>query len=160
MLLAVVAAPMPDFVRLLTLAAQGDWADLSHRTVIWPVYYEAASLRSPLFGWGTEAAKVLVPVGSCSGICTAPTQPGIAVDDGVVGVGTLPRLLCLWLRRGTRATPGPERAVTLLVYLAFALHSTTDNTLIATTASLMFAWVSAVFAQPEHEGSCIGQRGA
>jgi hypothetical protein len=34
-----------------------------------------------------------------------------------------------------------------LVFLAFAVHSLTDNTLIATTASVLFAWVSAVFAR-------------
>jgi hypothetical protein len=40
-----------------------------------------------------------------------------------------------------------------LVFLAFALHSATDNTLIATTSSLMFAWVSAVFARAEGESA-------
>ncbi len=33
-----------------------------------------------------------------------------------------------------------------LVFFAFALHSLTDNTLIATTSSVFFLWVSAVFA--------------
>ena len=36
-----VAAPLLGFVRLLSLASQGDVTDLSNRTVIWPVY-EAA----------------------------------------------------------------------------------------------------------------------
>lgn len=51
-----------------------------------------------------------------------------------------------------RAMSRPERGVMLLVLLAFAIHSATDNTLIATTASLTFAWVSAVFARAEAEG--------
>jgi hypothetical protein len=33
-----------------------------------------------------------------------------------------------------------------LIFLGFALHSATDNTLIATTSSVFFIWVSAVFA--------------
>jgi hypothetical protein len=46
-----------------------------------------------------------------------------------------------------------ERWVMRLVFLVFALHSATDNTLIATTSSLMFAWVSAVFARAESEAT-------
>ena len=33
-----------------------------------------------------------------------------------------------------------------LVFLGFMAHSATDNTLIATTSSIFFIWVSAVFA--------------
>jgi hypothetical protein len=33
------------------------------------------------------------------------------------------------------------------VFIAFAVHSATDNTLIATTSSVFFIWVSAVFAR-------------
>jgi hypothetical protein len=38
-----------------------------------------------------------------------------------------------------------------LVFAAFALHSATDNTMIATTSSVFFIWVSAVFANPGAE---------
>jgi hypothetical protein len=48
----------------------------------------------------------------------------------------------------------------VLVFLAFAVHSATDNTLIATTASLMFAWISAVFARAEHEMCPRAEHGA
>jgi hypothetical protein len=50
--------------------------------------------------------------------------------------------------------------VMVLVFLAFAIHSATDNTLIATTASLMFAWVSAVFARAEAETPLPARAGA
>jgi hypothetical protein len=39
-----------------------------------------------------------------------------------------------------------------LVFLAFAIHSWTDNTLIATTSSVLFLWVSVVFASAAEAG--------
>jgi O-antigen ligase len=154
---AILAAPLLGFVRLLSLASQGDVTDLSNRTVIWPVY-EAAFRQSPWLGWGTGSGKVLVPVGTLLwhllGTNAAHDEYlRIAVEGGAVGLGLLLLLLFLWLRRGTRRMAPPERWVMRLVFLAFALHSATDNTLIATTSSLMFAWVSAVFARAEGEGA-------
>jgi O-antigen ligase len=75
----------------------------------------------------------------------------IAVEGGGFGLVLLILSLALWLRFGTRRMAGGQRAVMICVFLAFAAHSATDNTLIATTASLMFAWVSAVFARAEAE---------
>ena len=152
---AVLAAPFLGFVRLLSLASQGNVTDLSNRTLIWPVY-EAAFERSPWFGWGTGSGKVLVPVGTLLwrllGTNAAHDEYlRIAVEGGGLGEGLLLLLMILWLRHGTRGMLGAERAVMVLVFLAFAVHSATDNTLIATTASLMFAWVSAVFARAEDE---------
>jgi O-antigen ligase len=153
---AVLAAPILGFVRLLSLARQGDIIDLSHRTLIWPVY-EAAFLRSPWFGWGTGTGKILVPVGTLLwrllGTNAAHDEYlRIAVEGGALGLALLVLLFILWLRQGTRRLARPESWVMRLVFLAFALHSATDNTLIATTASLMFAWVSAVFARGRGEG--------
>jgi O-antigen ligase len=153
---AILAAPALGFVRLLSLARQGDMMVLSNRTVIWSVY-EAAFLRSPWFGWGTGAGKVIVPVGTLLwhllGTNAAHDEYlRIAVEGGAAGLGLLILLFLLWLWHGTRRMPHPERAVMRLVFLAFALHSATDNTLIATTASLMFAWVSAVFARGAEGG--------
>jgi O-antigen ligase len=153
--IAVIAAPLLGFVRLLSLASQGDVTDLSNRTLIWPVY-EAAFARSPWFGWGTGSGKVVVPVGTMLwhllGTNAAHDEYlRIAVEGGGIGLGLLLLLMALWLRRGTGGMPKAERAVMALVFLAFAVHSATDNTLIATTASLMFAWVSAVFARADSE---------
>ena len=154
---AILAAPLLGFVRLLSLASQGDVTDLSNRTVIWPVY-EAAFGQSPWLGWGTGSGKVLVPVGTLLwhllGTNAAHDEYlRIAVEGGAVGLGLLLLLFLLWLRQGTRRMARPERWVMRLVFLAFALHSATDNTLIATTSSLMFAWVSAVFARAEGESA-------
>jgi O-antigen ligase len=152
---AVLAAPFLGFLRLFSLAAQGDIGDLTHRTLIWTVY-EAAVAHSPWVGWGLGTDKVLVPVGTVLwdliGTNAAHDEYlRIAVDGGVLGLGLLVLCLVLWLRQGIRRMRRPERAVMILVFLAFAVHSTTDNTLIATTASLMFAWVSAVFARAAAE---------
>jgi O-antigen ligase len=157
---AVLAAPFLGFVRLLSLASQGNVTDLSNRTMIWPIY-EAAFWRSPWFGWGTGSGKVLVPVGTLLwqllGTNAAHDEYlRIAVEGGGLGLGLLLLLMALWLRRGTRGMAGAERAVMVLVFLAFAIHSATDNTLIATTASLMFAWASAVFARAEAEACLHG----
>jgi O-antigen ligase len=157
---AVLAAPVLGFVRLLSLASQGDVTDLSNRTLIWPIY-EAAFRQSPWFGWGTGSGKVLVPVGTLLwkllGTNAAHDEYlRIAVEGGGLGLGLLLLLMTLWLRRGARRMAVAERAVMVLVFLAFAIHSATDNTLIATTASLMFAWVSAVFARAEAEAGLHG----
>ena len=153
---AILAAPLLGFVRLLSLARQGDMIGLSHRMLIWPVF-EAAFLRSPWFGWGTGAGKVLVPVGTLLwrllGTNAAHDEYlRIAVEGGACGLGLLILMFVLWLRQATRRMARPEAWVMRLVFAAFALHSATDNTLIATTASLMFAWVSAVFARGTQEG--------
>lgn len=153
--LAVFAAPLLGFVRLLSLAQQGDVTSLSNRTLIWPVY-EAAFLRSPWFGWGTGAGKVVVPLGTPLwqhlGTNAAHDEYlRIAVEGGGIGLGLLLLQFILWWRRGLGSMSRPERQVMILVLLVFALHSATDNTLIATTASLFFAWVTAVFARAERE---------
>jgi O-antigen ligase len=153
--LAVFAAPLLGFVRLLSLAEQGDVTSLSNRNLIWPVY-EAAFLRSPWFGWGTGAGKIVVPVGTplwqLLGTNAAHDEYlRIAVEGGAIGLALLLLLFILWWRRGLHGMSRPERQVMILVLLAFSVHSATDNTLIATTASLLFAWVSAVFGRAERE---------
>jgi O-antigen ligase len=153
--LAIFAAPALGFLRVLTLAGQGDVTDLSNRTLIWPAY-EAAFHASPWVGWGIGTDKVLVKVGTplfdLIGTNAAHDEYlRIAVEGGGLGLILLILSLALWLRLGTRRMAVGERAVMICVFLAFAAHSATDNTLIATTASLMFAWVSAVFARAEAE---------
>jgi hypothetical protein len=39
------------------------------------------------------------------------------------------------------------------IFLAFAVHSATDNTLIATTGSAFFIWASATFARAAQEST-------
>ncbi|MCB8874141.1 hypothetical protein [Acidisoma silvae] len=134
---------------------------LSHHLLIWSVY-EAAVLRSPWLGWGLGTDKVLVPVGTLLwrllGTNAAHDEYlRIAVEGGTLGLALLILLFILWLRHSARRLPRPEAWVMRLVFLAFALHAATDNTLIATTASLMFAWVSAVFARGWTGEACLPQ---
>ena len=71
----------------------------------------------------------------------------MGVDGGYVGLGLLIVLMALWAITWTRHAPRTDRFIMRAVFIAFAAHSATDNTLIAATASVMFAWVSAVFAR-------------
>jgi hypothetical protein len=54
--------------------------------------------------------------------------------------------MSLWAWRGSQNLAPPQRWLMRLVFAAFAVHSWTDNTFIATTSSILFIWVSAVFA--------------
>ena len=51
-----------------------------------------------------------------------------------------------WTWWHTRRLSPTERVVLRLVMAGFAVHAYTDNVLIATTASVLFTWVSAAFA--------------
>ncbi|OYV25292.1 MAG: hypothetical protein B7X08_06220, partial [Acidocella sp. 20-63-7] len=70
----------------------------------------------------------------------------IGAEGGVLGLGLLLACMALWVRRGTAPLPAPERWFMRLVFVGFALHCLTDNSLIATTASVFFLWASAIFA--------------
>lgn len=153
--LAIIAAPLLGFVRLLTLAEQGDVTSLSNRMLIWPIYEHAFAL-SPWIGWGTGSGKVVVPLGTLLfqllGTNAAHDEYlRIAVEGGGLGLGLLILLFILWWRRGLRRMPRAEARFLWLVLLAFALQSATDNTLIATTASLTFTWVTAAMIRAERE---------
>ena len=62
------------------------------------------------------------------------------------GVALLIACMALWAYRGARYLPRAERWLLWVVFIAFAVHSATDNTLIATTSSVMFIWTVAVFS--------------
>jgi O-antigen ligase len=145
-----------SFIRVVGLTQIGDGLDLSNRTLIWPAF-EQAIAASPWFGWGVGAGKVVVPVGSPLGVLIQTNAAHneylrIAAEGGAVGLLLLVALLVLWTIRGTRSLPRAERILVRLSLAAFAVHSATDNTLIATTSSIFFIWMSAVFASGE-EGS-------
>jgi O-antigen ligase len=133
--------------------------DLSGRDLIWPLFQDAWD-ASPWVGWGVGAGKVLVPEDTMLARLLGTTAAHneylrIGVDGGWLGLLLLIGLFVAWVIRHTRAMPRPDRWLMRLVLLAFAVHSYTDNTLIATTSSVLFAWMSAVFARGsiEAEGS-------
>jgi hypothetical protein len=138
------------FVRVVDLVQLGEATDLSNRDLVWPVFARAFA-ASPWFGWGVGAGKVVIPpqtgVAALVGSNAAHDEYlRIATEGGVIGLGLLIGLLAVWVARGTRGLPAAERWLMRAVFCAFAVHSATDNTLIATTSSVFFIWVSAVFA--------------
>jgi O-antigen ligase len=148
-----------SFVRVVDLTRLGEAGNLSNRGLIWP-FFERAIAASPWFGWGVGAGKLVVPVnsdiGSLIGTNAAHNEYlRIGVEGGFTGLALLVVLLALWCWRGSQHLPRPQRLLMRLVFLAFAAHSATDNTLIATTSSVFFIWVSAVFAAPQQPAESL-----
>jgi hypothetical protein len=139
-----------SFLRVIGLAQAGQATNLSNRGLTWP-YFETAIHNSPWVGWGAGAGKVIIPV-------TAPLAKllgtnaahneflRLGAEGGLTGLALLSLLMTLWAWRGTQTMPPPQRWLMRLVFAAFAVHSWTDNTFIATTSSILFIWVAAVFA--------------
>ncbi len=137
-------------VRLFNMLSS-EASNLSGRDLIWPWFQEAWD-ASPWFGWGVGAGRVIVPPESTLARLLGTNAAHneylrIGVDGGWVGLVLLIALFVLWTVRHTRVMPPPDRIVLRLVLLGFAIHAYTDNTLIATTSSVLFTWVSAVFAR-------------
>jgi O-antigen ligase len=156
--LAVLFLGQINFIRAVNLVQLGQAGNLSNRNLIWP-YFEAAIARSPWIGWGVGAGKVVVPtslgVAQLIGTNAAHNEYlRIGCEGGVFGTGLLILCMALWAIYGSRRLPAAERWLIRLVFIAFAVHSGTDNTLIATTSSVMFIWTTAVFsaATPAQEG--------
>lgn len=137
-------------IRLLNVLSQN--ADnLSGRNLIWPLF-ERAWDASPVFGWGIGAGKSVVDPDSLLAKLLGTTAAHneylrMGVDGGYFGLGLLILMIALWVWWWTRRAPRTDRFIMRAVFIAFAIHSFTDNTLIAATASIMFTWVSAVFAR-------------
>jgi len=56
-------------------------------------------------------------------------------------------LFALWAWRHTRRLSRAERIIMRLVFVALACHACTDNVLISTSACVLFAFCTAVFAR-------------
>lgn len=148
--LAVLFIGQFSFIRAVNLFQMGQEENLSNRNLIWPDF-ERAIAASPWFGWGVGAGKQIVPTGT--GIATLIGTNAahneylrIGSEGGAVGVTLLVLCMGLWAARGSRHLPRAERWFMRIVFVSFAVHSATDNTLIATTSSILFIWASAVFS--------------
>jgi O-antigen ligase len=138
------------FLRVIGLAQAGEATNLSNRGLTWP-YFQRAIHDSPWVGWGAGAGKVVIPlhapVSTLIGTNAAHNEYlRIGAEGGLCGVALLVLLLALWAATNTSAMPPAERWLIRLVFFALAVHSWTDNTLIATTSSILFIWLAAVFA--------------
>ncbi len=139
-----------SFLRVVDLTQLGEASNLSNRQLVWP-YFQSAFLASPWFGWGEGAGKVVIPINSHLSLLIGTNAAHdeylrIGSEGGAIGLLLIIALFFLWAKRGTAALPLGQRWLMHLIFLAFAIQSATDNTLIATTSSVFFIWVSAVFA--------------
>jgi O-antigen ligase len=153
--LGLIFAGSLHFIRVVDMFNLGEAGNLSNRNLVWP-YFIAAIKTSPWVGWGEGAGKVVVPVTSSLHALIGTNAAHdeylrIGAEGGVIGLALLIGLMTLWVIRGTAGLPGPQRWLMRGVYIAFALHSATDNTLIATTSSVFFIWVCSIFATPQQE---------
>ncbi|MBN9507799.1 MAG: O-antigen ligase family protein [Alphaproteobacteria bacterium] len=133
------------------LSSENDASNMSGRDILWP-YFEAAWQASPTFGWGVGAARMVLDPDSLVVKLLGTTAAHneylrMGVEGGYVGIFTLVTLMALWGWSHTRGAPRADRFILRLVLIAFAIHSITDNTLIAGTASILFTWFSATFAR-------------
>jgi O-antigen ligase len=153
--LAAVASALSG-IRLFNLLS-GDAANLSNRDLIWPLFADAWE-ASPVWGWGLGAGKIILPdtseLAKLLGTTAAHNEYlRIGAEGGDVGLALLLVTFAAWVGAHTARLASGERAIIRLVFLGFAAHCYTDNVLIATSSSVFFAWVSAVFARGALERS-------
>jgi O-antigen ligase len=139
-----------SFIRVVGLAQLGEASNLSNRELVWP-YFQSAFIASPFFGWGVGAGKVVIPITSqlSSLIGTNAAHDEylrIGSEGGFFGLALLITLIFLWVKHGTACMEQREAWLMRLIFIAFMIHSATDNTLIATTSSVFFIWASCIFA--------------
>jgi hypothetical protein len=145
------------FIRIIGLTQLGEAANLSNRDIVWP-YFQQAFWSSPFTGWGVGAGKIIIPVSSQLNTLLGTNAAHdeylrIGTEGGVLGLALLIALLTLWVRRGTAPMPPAPRWLTRLIFIGFAVHSATDNTMIATTSSAFFLWASCIFATAENSAT-------
>jgi O-antigen ligase len=148
--IVVLFAGQLNFIRVIDLVQLGEAGSLSNRDLVWP-HFTAAIAASPWVGWGVGAGKVVVPLNS-SLLQIIGTNAAhdeylrVGAEGGFLGLALLIVLMALWVVRGSRKLERGQRWLMRAIFVAFAVHSATDNTLIATTSSVFFVWVSAIFA--------------
>ncbi len=155
--LALLGSGLLGFLRAVDLTRLGEATDLSHRTLVWPYFLDAIR-QSPWVGWGVGAGKVIIPVTSqlnqLLGTNAAHNEYlRIGSEGGVLGLALLAALMALWVVRGSRSLPRAQAWLMRLIFIAFAIQSITDNTLIATTGSAFFLWASAIFADAKNRST-------
>jgi O-antigen ligase len=124
--------------------------DLSGRNLLWPAF-EAASARSPWFGWGIGAGNAVIPPdGPIARILHTWAAHNeylrMEVEGGQIGRAAFIGLFAGWVIVHTRVLRPSDRRIMRLLFAAFACHAVTDNVLISTPACVVFALATAVFA--------------
>ncbi|MBU6448710.1 MAG: O-antigen ligase family protein [Rhodospirillales bacterium] len=152
--LALLGSGLLGFLRAVDLTKLGEATDLSHRTLVWPFFVQAMQ-QSPWLGWGVGAGKVIIPVTSQLSLLLGTNAAHdeylrIGSEGGFVGLFLLIGLMALWVARGSSQLPRGQAWLMRLTFIAFAIQSITDNTLIASTGSAFFLWASVIFADAEN----------
>ena len=150
-------------LRLFNVATH-EAVNLSGRGELWPMFEQAAA-ESPWFGWGVGAGNTIVPQTSDIVLymhtwAAHNEYLRIAVEGGQIGRALLIGLFVLWCFCHSRHLCRTDRCIIRLVFIAFACHAFTDNVLISTSASVLFAFVSAVFARGRLEVEAARRREA
>jgi O-antigen ligase len=158
-LLAALANDL-SVVRLFNVLSN-EAGNLSGRDLLWPQFEQAAA-ASPWFGWGVGAGNaIILPDSELGRIMQTRAAHNeylrMLVEGGQLGRGLLIVLFVLWVAWHTRLLCRTDKVIMRLAFLAFAAHAYTDNVLIATTASVFFAFATAVFARGAHERE-VGSR--
>lgn len=146
----LVLAATSKSLRLLTVIS-GNAQGLSGRDLIWP-FFQAAWSQSPMFGWGIGTGKLLIdpdsPTAKLLGTTAAHNEYlQIGVEGGYVGIAIVMSFLALWTWRRSRVLFRTDKIITRLIMVGFAVESITDNTLISAPTTVLFVWLTAVFAR-------------
>ena len=132
-----------------------EFARFSGRDIIWPYFLQAIETR-PLLGYGLGAGKLIVdpedPQIRLLGSSAAHNEYlRLAVDAGILGTAAIFGAIVAWVWGGTRGVRPADRLVLRAALLAALLHAGFDNTLIASTAVIQFAWFTAALARARME---------
>lgn len=155
-LLPAVVVLGPILLFALDRFLGGDqFSQFSGRDIIWPYFLDAIQTR-PLFGYGLGAGKLIVdpedPQIRLLGSNAAHNEYlRLAVDAGIVGTAAIFMGIVAWVWGGTRNAHPTDRLVLRCALLAALVHSGFDNTLIASTAVIQFAWFTAALARARIE---------
>ncbi len=146
----LVLAATSKSLRLLTVMS-GNAQGLSGRDLIWP-FFQAAWSQSPMFGWGIGTGKLLIdpdsPTAKLLGTTAAHNEYlQIGVEGGYVGIAIVMSFLILWTWRRSSVLFRTDKIITRLLMIGFAVESITDNTLISAPTTVLFVWLTAVFAR-------------
>jgi O-antigen ligase len=136
--------------------------NFSGRDIIWPYFIEAIEQR-PLFGFGLGAGKLIVdpedPTIKLLGSSAAHNEYlRLAVDAGIVGCAAIFLSIIMWVWNGTRRARSADQLVLRCALVAALLHSGFDNTLIASTAIMQFAFFAAALARARIESGAPRRR--
>lgn len=152
LILALVLGPA-IIQRSTSSYTQAGGIQFSGRDVIWALFLREIR-RFPLFGQGVGAGKVAVALDEVELLGSNAAHNEylrMAVEGGMVGLLLLIVGIVAWVWRESRYLPRGQRPILLAWGIAFAVHSTTGNTLIAPPGVVLFLWLAVIFHRARAE---------